>query len=156
MTMEFDVDRDVDLAGLAEGQDVRFALRQEQAGHWVISQVGGPQALGSVSKDMAEGGVTVTESGAATLAERYGAEGTVRSIDAGGRSLRISHGPIDALSWRAMTMEFRVDDGVDLDAVLPGQSIHFMIRRAGEGVFVIDEIHVLEERSAEPGAHHHD
>jgi hypothetical protein len=31
-----------------------------------------------------------------------------------------------------------------------------MIRRAGEGLFVIDEIHVMEERSAAPGAHHHD
>jgi Cu(I)/Ag(I) efflux system membrane fusion protein len=156
MTMEFDVDPDADLAGIAAGQDIRFALRQEQAGHWVISQVGSPQVLGSVSKDMAEGGVAATEPGAATPAARYGAEGTVKSVDASRRSLRISHGPIDALGWRAMTMEFKVDDAVELGAVLPGQSIHFMIRRAGEGVFVIDEIHVMEERSAKPGAHHHD
>jgi Cu(I)/Ag(I) efflux system membrane fusion protein len=156
MTMEFDVDPDAGLEGIAPGQDIRFALRQEQAGHWVISQVGSPQVLGSVSKDMAEAGVAATEPGAATPATRYGAEGTVKSVDPSRRSLRVSHGPIDALGWRAMTMEFKVDDAVELDAVLPGQSIHFMIRRAGEGLFVIDEIHVMEERSAAPGAHHHD
>jgi Cu/Ag efflux protein CusF len=105
---------------------------------------------------MAESGVAATESGAAASAARYGAEGTVKSVDAARRSLRISHGPIDALGWRAMTMEFKVADAVELGALLPGQSLHFMIRRAGEGVFVIDEIHVMEERSTEPGAHHHD
>jgi Cu(I)/Ag(I) efflux system membrane fusion protein len=155
MTMEFDVDRDVDLDGLAPGQDIRFALRQEQAGHWVIGEVGGPQTLGSVSREMVENGVAVTTPGDPAPALRYGAEGTIRSVDASRRTLRISHGPIDALGWRAMTMEFKVDPGVELDELLPGQSIHFMIRRAGEGVFVVDEVHVMEERGAEPGAHHH-
>jgi Cu(I)/Ag(I) efflux system membrane fusion protein len=101
MTMEFDADPGVALDRLAPGQDIRFALRQESAGHWVISQAGGPQELGSVSKDMAEGATVAAGPGAAEAAARFGAEGTIRSVDPERRTLRISHGPIEALGWRA-------------------------------------------------------
>jgi len=151
MTMEFDVDREVRLEGIASGQDLRFALRQEHAGHWVISQLGGlPEAQRDVATDPLQVRVP-----AESQAERYAVEGTVKAIDRTGRVLNLKHGPVKELGWPAMTMDFRVTDVLDLTAIEPGQRIHFMMRRDSSGNYVIDEIHSLSEASGHE-AHDHD
>jgi Cu(I)/Ag(I) efflux system membrane fusion protein len=156
MMMEFDVDRGVRLEDVAEGQDLRFALRQEHAGHWVISQLDSRPEMGSVKpEDIGDGGPQEPQAEAAAKPVRYAGQATVKGVDQAARVLNLAHDPIEALGWPAMTMNFDVDESADISALQVGETIHFMMRRVGDGVFVIDEIHRMD---AAPGAgeHRHD
>jgi Cu/Ag efflux protein CusF len=48
------------------------------------------------------------------------ASGTVNSVDVAAHRLNISHGPIQALGWPPMTMDFPVSPSVNLNAIKPG------------------------------------
>jgi Cu(I)/Ag(I) efflux system membrane fusion protein len=73
----------------------------------------------------------------------YG-NGIVEAVDPKTRRIRVSHGPIEALGWTAMTMEFDVLPGVNLDLVNIGQSIHFSLDLSDVGDYVINIIHQPE------------
>ncbi|NIN58526.1 MAG: efflux RND transporter periplasmic adaptor subunit [Xanthomonadales bacterium] len=64
--------------------------------------------------------------------------GWIDAVDVESRKLRVSHGPIDQLGWPSMTMDFKVDSGVDLDAFEVGQDIQFSLRQSHAGEFVIE------------------
>jgi Cu(I)/Ag(I) efflux system membrane fusion protein len=70
--------------------------------------------------------------------------GIVKAVDPQARRIRVSHGPIEALGWTPMTMEFDVLPGADLDIVSVGQSIHFSLSQSNVGDYVIDVIHQPE------------
>ena len=70
--------------------------------------------------------------------------GIVEAVDSPSRRIRISHGPIEALGWTAMTMEFDVLPGADLDSIRIGQSIHFSLSNTKVGDYVISIIHQPE------------
>jgi len=151
MTMEFEVDRGVSLEGISPGQDIRFALRQEHAGHWVISRVGARTELGNIEPQ------SPGDKARAAVEEvpRYGVQATVRMVDLESRVLTLAHGPVADLGWPAMTMDFGVDGAVDLAAVEPGDRIHFMMHRGSDGGYVVDEIHVMDDE-ADRSEHKHD
>lgn len=113
MTMDFAVAESVDLSQVKPGQTVRFGIAQGEAGY-VIQQL---------------------ETQAAGIA----GEGTLNMIDAGSRTVNVSHGPIPALNWPAMTMDFTVAEDIDLAAFKPGQSVRFSLRRTDSG-FLITEL----------------
>ncbi len=71
-------------------------------------------------------------------------QGMLNSIDARNRKLNITHGPIAALQWPAMTMDFGVAPGVDFGALKPGEKIDFTLTRGVDGMFVIDAIKPVE------------
>jgi Cu(I)/Ag(I) efflux system membrane fusion protein len=151
MTMEFDVDHEVRLDGIAAGQDLRFALRQEHAGHWVISQLGGfPDA----QRDSAAEGAGNSGPGESQPV-RYSAMATVRAVDTTARIIKLAHGPVKELGWPSMTMDFGVADALDLAAIEPGQHIHFTMYKNQDGRYLIDGIHVQAEAPAAE-AHDHD
>jgi len=70
--------------------------------------------------------------------------GIVDAVDPAARRIRISHGPIEALGWTAMTMEFDVLPDVNLDAIKAGQNIHFSLTYNKAGDYVISSIHQPE------------
>lgn len=80
----------------------------------------------------------------------YG-NGIVEAVDATARRIRVSHGPIEALGWTAMTMEFDVLPGVNLDEVNIGQSIHFSLELSAVGDYVINIIHQPEPAAIDDG-----
>ncbi len=80
----------------------------------------------------------------------------VRGIDAGRRVLNLRHGPIPALDWPAMTMDFDVDPSLSLDGLSEGDEIHFSMTRTDEGGWHIVQIHVLNAPAGESGDHDHD
>src|SRR3954454_14064301 len=55
------------------------------------------------------------------------AAGTVKKVGPRTRTVNLSHGPIPAINWPAMTMDFAVAPGVDLSAVKPGQEVEFTL-----------------------------
>ena len=137
MIMEFDVDREVRLDGIEAGQDIRFALRQEHAGHWVVSEVGGRPELRE-SAESTEGREVGTTG---EPVQRYTARGTIKAVDREGRVLNIAHGPVKDLGWPAMIMDFSVSAEVDIGPLEPGQDIHFTMRKGEDGRYLIDAIH---------------
>ncbi|GMR14706.1 MAG: efflux RND transporter periplasmic adaptor subunit [Gammaproteobacteria bacterium] len=78
--------------------------------------------------------------------------GIVEALDPETRRIRISHGPIEPLGWAAMTMEFDVLPGVNLDIIRIGQSIHFSLSQSDVGDYVIHIIHQPEPAGTGEGA----
>jgi Cu(I)/Ag(I) efflux system protein CusF len=66
--------------------------------------------------------------------------GTVNSIDASAHRINVSHGPIPAIGFPAMTMDFAVAPSVDLQAVKPGTRVNFTVEKGQGGMYVIQSI----------------
>ncbi|WP_298351955.1 copper-binding protein [Rhodoblastus sp.] len=73
-------------------------------------------------------------------AEKPIGQGTVNAIDESRRLLNITHGPIAALDWPGMTMNFGVAPSVDLKALKAGAKISFTLTRGADGMYVIDAV----------------
>lgn len=82
------------------------------------------------------------------------ASGIVEAVDLSSRRIRISHGPIEALGWTAMTMEFDVLAGVNLETINIGQNIHFSLSHSKVGDYVIGNIHQPEPAGVDERIHH--
>jgi Cu(I)/Ag(I) efflux system protein CusF len=65
-------------------------------------------------------------------AKTVSATGSVKKVDPAKRVVNLSHGPIPAISWPAMTMDFAVAPDVDLTAVKPGQNVEFILVPQGK------------------------
>lgn len=66
--------------------------------------------------------------------------GTVTAVNIAQRKLGVSHEPISALGWPAMTMEFAVAPAVDLNAVKPGARVNFTLEKGADGMYVIQSV----------------
>jgi len=71
-------------------------------------------------------------------------QGTLNSIDAANRKVNITHGPVAALKWPGMTMDFIVTPEVDIKALKPGSKIFFTLRRGVGGMYVIDAVKLTQ------------
>lgn len=58
--------------------------------------------------------------------------GTLNRVDTKAGKVNISHEPVPALGWPAMTMDFRVGDAVDLKSLKPGDRVRFEIQKQGD------------------------
>jgi Cu/Ag efflux protein CusF len=67
------------------------------------------------------------------------ATGTVNAVDLAQHKVNLSHGPIKALGWPAMTMDFPVGPDVDLAAVKPGMRVNLTLIRGSSGM-VVDSV----------------
>lgn len=119
------------VAGLEEGEEVvtsaQFLIDSE------ASIAGSIQRLDSLS----------LENNNDPMAPAY-ASGVVEGLDRQSRRIRINHGPIEQLGWAAMTMEFDVLPGSDLQDVQIGQSIQFKVTQSEVGDYVIQLIQKSE------------
>jgi Cu(I)/Ag(I) efflux system periplasmic protein CusF len=68
--------------------------------------------------------------------------GTIHSVDAERGVVNLTHEPIPAIGWPAMTMDLGVAPSVDLSAVAPGSDVTFTLERAADGLYVIDSLEV--------------
>lgn len=66
--------------------------------------------------------------------------GKVNSVDAHKHVINLTHGPIPALGWPAMTMDFGVAPAVDLGAVKPGDAVAFTVGKDAKGKYLIDSV----------------
>ncbi|RDV29129.1 efflux RND transporter periplasmic adaptor subunit [Alteromonas aestuariivivens] len=71
-------------------------------------------------------------------------EGSVNSVMAGHRMVNITHGPAEAWNWPEMTMDFTVDESVDMDALEAGQSLHFEVTKTSGGGYRLTGIHIMQ------------
>jgi len=66
--------------------------------------------------------------------------GTVNSVDASGHKINLTHGPIPALGWPGMTMDFAVTPAVDLSTLKPGTRVNFTIEKGDGGTYEIQSV----------------
>lgn len=67
--------------------------------------------------------------------------GVVKEIDPASGMVTLSHGPIPAMNWPAMTMGFKLRDPKAAAALAPGASVRFELKREPEGSdYVIESI----------------
>jgi len=69
-------------------------------------------------------------------------EGVINAVDADNRVVNITHGPIPALSWPAMTMDLPVAESVDLDGLQPGNKVRFRVVLGTDQVYRITAVDV--------------
>ncbi len=112
------------LAGLEEGDRVvtsaQFLLDSEASLTGAISRLDD-----SVTRDTPEDNRPVI------------ASGRLEAVYLDRKRVRVTHGPIDALAWPTMTMEFDVLGDVDLAAFDPGQNIRFTLQQQLAGEYAI-------------------
>lgn len=68
------------------------------------------------------------------------ATGTVNSVDAVQHKINLSHGPIPALGWPAMTMDFAVAPSVDLSRIKPGSRVNFSLEKGKGGMYEVQSV----------------
>jgi Cu/Ag efflux protein CusF len=69
--------------------------------------------------------------GGAQKATNASGTGTVTAVDAANRKVTLDHGPMPAINWPAMKMEFGVAPAVDLSKVKTGDKVRFMLSGSG-------------------------
>ena len=68
------------------------------------------------------------------------AVGTVNSVDPAQHKINVSHQPISALGWPAMTMDFPVASSVDLSRIKPGGRVDFSLQKGKGDTYEIDSL----------------
>jgi len=81
----------------------------------------------------------------AVAGERISATGKVNAVMASERKVNITHGPIPALGWPGMTMDFRLADTASLKGIEAGSSVEFQLRKGADGVYEIESLKPLQE-----------
>ena len=72
--------------------------------------------------------------------DKGGTTGKVNKVDAAKHVVNLTHGPIAALGWPGMTMDFGVAPNVDLGAVKAGDSVAFTVVKSADGAWVVNSI----------------
>jgi Cu(I)/Ag(I) efflux system membrane fusion protein len=73
-----------------------------------------------------------------------GATGDVVDVRAADRVLKLRHDAIPELGWPSMTMDFQVDDEIDLASVQAGMRVSVSIMHSEDGDFVIRTLEVAQ------------
>jgi Cu(I)/Ag(I) efflux system periplasmic protein CusF len=74
--------------------------------------------------------------------EAVSGTGVIHAIDVKKRSVNLSHEPIPAIGWPAMTMDMEVAEDVDLDVLEVGDDVTFTLARGADDIYMIEEINV--------------
>jgi Cu/Ag efflux protein CusF len=92
------------------------------------------EALAQGMKDMR--GMESSKQMAPTTAK---ATGTVMALNATDHKMTLDHGPIPAIKWPSMKMEFAVAPSVDLSKVKTGDRVDFTLSGSG-GSYTVESI----------------
>jgi len=71
----------------------------------------------------------------------------VNGVDAQARKANVDHDPIEAWQWPAMTMDFELDEYLDLNLLSPGLIAHAQVRRTPENRYLITDLHIPDGTS---------
>jgi Cu(I)/Ag(I) efflux system membrane fusion protein len=64
-------------------------------------------------------------------------EGVVGEVNANERTAKLSHGPIAALGWPAMTMDFPLAESIDAGLLRPGAKVRFALEQSPAGYVIV-------------------
>jgi Cu(I)/Ag(I) efflux system membrane fusion protein len=72
------------------------------------------------------------------------AEGTVEEFDASTGTVTLTHGPVESLNWPAMTMEFKMANESQSQALKPGSRVAFEFVERAQGEWVITQVQAVD------------
>lgn len=75
-----------------------------------------------------------------TKPEQVWVDATIDSVMADMGMLKVTHQPIPEWDWPVMTMMFPVADGVDVDALTPGETVKIRVTQTGETDWIISDV----------------
>lgn len=130
MTMDFQVDKAIDIADFADNQTIRFRVEKLESGQYQINEI---ELLGPAVYD------------SATVA------GRINTIDLNSMQLNITREAIAKWNRPAATMDFLLSDEIHSDKIKDlqvGQTIHFTFEVRGDLVIVNFEI--MPESNLQP------
>jgi Cu(I)/Ag(I) efflux system membrane fusion protein len=70
---------------------------------------------------------------------------TINSVMPSHKMINIDHGEIDDWGWPSMTMDFTVDDDIDITKLKAGMSLHLQITKLDTGDYLVTTIHIVDE-----------
>lgn len=70
--------------------------------------------------------------------------GTLNQVDSEQKTVNLTHQPIPALNWPAMTMDLPVTKRVDLSGFKAGDKVHFTLKQGRDKQFRISTMEVAE------------
>jgi RND family efflux transporter MFP subunit len=70
----------------------------------------------------------------------YQASGKVVSVDSAAETATLAHGPVPALKWPGMTMDFRIANSALLKDLTPGRTVQFEFVQRAQGEWVITAV----------------
>jgi Cu(I)/Ag(I) efflux system membrane fusion protein len=129
------------LQGVREGEQVvvaaNFLIDAESNLKAAVGGLGGHAGHGEAAK-----GAEASAPGSTSAPPVIGlkADGSIDGIDLKAGTVSLSHGPIAALKWPAMTMEFKVAHGGLLQGLQPGQAVAFEFVERQPGEYVVTSI----------------
>lgn len=85
----------------------------------------------------------------------YETEGTFDALDAEAGSVTMTHGEIPALSWPAMTMDFKLADPALVKDIAPGTPVRFVFEAGEPGEYIVTGIEPIASSAAAPAAAGH-
>lgn len=77
---------------------------------------------------------------ASSTATTASATGTVESVSAQQRKIKLNHEPIPAFNWPAMSMEMAAAPSVDLSKVTPGSKVKFTLTKGTDGTYTVQSL----------------
>ena len=129
------------LAGLKAGEQVVTSAQ------FLIDS----QASLKGSLDRMETQQQVEEAEKAPVAETIKSMGILRKTMADERKIKLSHEPIPALKWPAMTMDFVLAEGIEVPNWPANTKVHFELRKLDE--FTVEISHLQKMATASPIYH---
>jgi Cu(I)/Ag(I) efflux system protein CusF len=87
-------------------------------------------------------GAAASQASAAAENRVYTATGVIQSVDAAAKKVTIAHGPVPAINWPAMIMDFAVEHAPMLEGLKAGDKARFDFYNQ-ENVSVIMDIEAL-------------
>jgi len=122
MTMDFTLDDGLDAAKMAEGSRVEFDFVDKGAGDFAIV---GVRPLGDGPENQ-----PAAEPEAWTVAK-------INGPGAADGHVNVTHEPIPALGWPAMTMDLGVDAAIAPEMIVPGQRLRIGLAKGTDGLYRI-------------------
>lgn len=149
--VSFDPRDDGSMVRGGPGSDHSAMTHEESVDASAIESHAAAGTAAVTSSTKAQSGRQLAQAGAA--AEPSGT-GTINAVDIERRTVNISHEPIPAIGWPAMTMDIAVAPSVDLEAVAPGSQVTFSLSRGADGMYVIDSLEAGSQGGSMPGMDH--
>lgn len=150
------------IGGVKAGEQVvvaaNFLIDAESNLKAAVGGFGGHAGHGGAAKGAKTPAPAPAAKPGAGVAIGHRAEGSVDSIDLKAGTLTLKHGPVPALKWPAMTMEFTVANAALLTGLKPGQNVNFEFVERQPGEFVVTSIAAVSravqaQTSTAQGAH---
>ncbi|NVO06666.1 MAG: efflux RND transporter periplasmic adaptor subunit [Rhodoferax sp.] len=123
------------LSGLREGE-----LVVTSANFLIDAESNLKAAIAGFGSNAAGGSAMAPAQTAAPATAGHQAQGKVVEVDAKAQSVTISHGAVDSLKWKPMTMEFALANSALLKDLKPGAPVAFEFVERGKGEWVITKV----------------